>query len=515
MKALKMNKVLRTFSKKNNSGPDISADSEGDAPEAIAKRNVKSFCESSRANGAQGGDEVLYLPPIVDAAESSPSAAGECAYLIRRYLKDDYWKYPDYQYNALMLVRILSDNPGETFTRNIDQKFVETTQKLLRDGRDARVRQMLMETLSSFETTKFYDDGLKPLIEMWKSEKEKAQKNAAKSGRGPMKSFRPPPDQQIRQFQPPPVTDAPYAHSRAQTQNYPSRPSHSRRLPDPAELASRLEEARTSANLLSQMSEETLQQTLMQKDLTADMLQQDFLGNDLLKEFADRCQKASKSIQGYMTAENPAPDPETMGSLIDTDEVLQQALTRHHRGTVKAQKEIARLNQETDLVGTHGDMDTNENGYGSSRRESPSLGAGLGISSSSAGASGSAPRRPNGKGKEREYDPPSAAGPSRSDQALADDPFRDPDEPAGSSAAAGSSSHMVDLEPPFHPGFKNSASYMGRQESAVGKEAMHGAVEEDYAPPPGPPRRLADVSDDDSDGYQDPPNKDKQPMYRY
>ncbi|KAI1263365.1 hypothetical protein F5Y18DRAFT_394057 [Xylariaceae sp. FL1019] len=514
MKALKMNKVLRTFTRKNPSGPDISADSQSDAPEAVAKRSVKSFCESSRANGAQGGDEVLYLPPIVDAAESSPSAAGECAYLIRQYLKEYYWKYPDYQYNALMLVRILSDNPGETFTRNIDQKFVETTQKLLRDGRDSRVRQMLMETLSSFETTKFYDDGLKPLIEMWKSEKEKAQKSSSKSGRGAVKSFRPPPEQQIRQFQPPPVTDAPYAHSRAQ--NYYSRPSHShshsRRLPDPVELTSRLEEARTSAGLLSQMSEETLQQTLMQKDLTADMLQREYLGNDLLKEFSDRCQKASRSIQGYMTAENPAPDPETLGSLIDTDEVLQQALTRHQRGTVKAQKEIARLNQEADLVGTFGDMDTHENGYGTTRRESPPLGAGLGISSSSGGASGSAPRRPNGKGKEREHDPLAAVGPSP----FVEDPFRDPDESAGvSRAAAGSSSHMFDLEPPFHPGFQNSASYVGRQQSAVGKEAMHGAVEEEYAPPPGPPRRQADVSDEDSDGYHDPPNKDKQPMYRY
>lgn len=138
-------------------------------------QHQKSFCESGGRNSTSG-DEVLHLPPIVDAAESSPAAAAECAHLIRKYLKKDFWSRPDYQYNALMLVRILADNPGPTFTRNLDAKFTDTARELLRNGRDARVRQMLMETLSAFEATKFYDDGLTPLIEMWKKEKEKAQK---------------------------------------------------------------------------------------------------------------------------------------------------------------------------------------------------------------------------------------------------------------------------------------------------------------------------------------------------
>lgn len=75
-----------------------------------------------------------------------------------------------------MLIRILSDNPGPTFTRNLDKKFVDTTKELLRSGRDPSVRQMLMETLDSFENTKGYDEGLRPMIEMWKKEKEKAYK---------------------------------------------------------------------------------------------------------------------------------------------------------------------------------------------------------------------------------------------------------------------------------------------------------------------------------------------------
>lgn len=120
---------------------------------------------------------MLYLPPIVDAAESSPQAAAECARLIRKYLKKDYWTKPSYQYNALMLMRILSDNPGQTFTRNLDQKFVDTAKDLLRNGRDPSVLQMLMETLHSFEATKSYDEGMTLLLEMWKKEKEKAQKS--------------------------------------------------------------------------------------------------------------------------------------------------------------------------------------------------------------------------------------------------------------------------------------------------------------------------------------------------
>ena len=133
---------------------------------------------SSHANQSvvPQGDEVTFLPPIVDAAESSPAAAAECARLIRKYLSKDYWSKPSYQYNSIMLIRILSDNPGMTFTRNIDKKFVDTAKELLRTGRDPSVRQMLMETLDTFETTKSYDEGLGPIIEMWKKEKQKAHK---------------------------------------------------------------------------------------------------------------------------------------------------------------------------------------------------------------------------------------------------------------------------------------------------------------------------------------------------
>lgn len=76
-----------------------------------------------------------------------------------------------------MLMRILTDNPGPTFTRNMDQKFVDTVKEVLKSARDPSVVQMLMETMNAFESTKAYDEGLALLIEMWRKEKEKAQKS--------------------------------------------------------------------------------------------------------------------------------------------------------------------------------------------------------------------------------------------------------------------------------------------------------------------------------------------------
>lgn len=75
-----------------------------------------------------------------------------------------------------MLMRILADNPGATFTRNIDKQFAETVKELLRFGRDPSVKQILMETLDNFEREKKEDTNLSILMEMWKKEQEKMSK---------------------------------------------------------------------------------------------------------------------------------------------------------------------------------------------------------------------------------------------------------------------------------------------------------------------------------------------------
>lgn len=138
---------------------------------------------------------MLHLPVIVEAAESSPAAATEAATRIRKFLSKENYQRAYVQYNAIMLVRILADNPGKSFTKNIDSKFVSTVKDLLRDGRDMSVQQILRETLDNFELQRATDETLASLREMWKKEKAKmlkyGDKTASAGGvrRSPLKAY--------------------------------------------------------------------------------------------------------------------------------------------------------------------------------------------------------------------------------------------------------------------------------------------------------------------------------------
>jgi hypothetical protein len=79
-----------------------------------------------------------------------------------------------------MLIRILADNPGPTFTRNFDAAFVKTVKELLREGQDLSVQQILRETLDSLRASKTSNEDMGPLMEMWR--KEKAKDNARSYG---------------------------------------------------------------------------------------------------------------------------------------------------------------------------------------------------------------------------------------------------------------------------------------------------------------------------------------------
>jgi GAT domain len=296
------------------------------------------------------------------------------------------------------------------------------------------------------------------------------------------------------------------------SQNYFSRSHSSKKLPSPVELASRLEEARISAKLLEQVVINTPPQEI--------------LNNELIKEFADRCLSASRSIQAYMVSDNPAPDNDTMENLIDTNEQLQAALHQHQRGVLNARKQLG-INErsanatpspvsEQQLNGLEKPMQWQNTQAGSSISTPPTL----------------PPRQMvgNGKGKEAAvYNPgPSGLGKDLPTEP-AEDPFRDPQPEGGSSSKAGSSSALDTLssEPPprlgfepFHPGFSTTSSYVGRQESAVGKVAMSGAGSH----PAEEPRTATldvgsgphdyDEDEDDDDLYEGTPKK-KEPMYRY
>ncbi|KAK0612312.1 hypothetical protein B0T17DRAFT_543225 [Bombardia bombarda] len=505
MKNFSMNKVLGTIKKKptigatgvvaEDSPASVPAPSPNSTPEVIAAFYVKQFCQSG---GSHSGDDVTYLPPIVEAAESSPAAAAECARYIRKFLYREYWSRPSHQYNAIMLIRILSDNPGPTFTRNMDKKFVDAAKDLLRSGRDGNVRQMLMETLDSFENAKGYDEGLGLIIEMWKKEKEKAYK--AYGGR---------PHASHQAYQAPGSTAAPNPHS----QNYFSRAHSNKTLPNAVELANRLEEARTSAGLLEQV--------------VACTPPSEVLSNDLIREFADRCLSASRSIQGYMTAENPAPDNDTMESLIDTNEQLQQALNHHQRAMLNAKKQLGLGERSNDPSPSPPSVNDHTRPHQTGGPWQPPA---VDSASSPQPPRINAPpipsRKGNGKGKATAdmWDTAAAAGPSRSSTGTPrhdeDDPFRDPQPESSASSArrvaggsgpgsggGGGGAGGSDDTPryayePFHPGFGSSALQH--------KDRDGGA----------PPDPVTPVSDDgmydENDAYRaTPPSKKSEPVYRF
>lgn len=295
------------------------------------------------------------------------------------------------------------------------------------------------------------------------------------------------------------------------------------RLPNPVELANRLEEARTSAKLLEQVVTCTPPSEV--------------LSNDLIKEFADRCLSASRSIQGYMSATNPAPDNDTMESLLDTNEQLQRSLNQHQRAVLNAKKQLGLGERSSHESGVPQHPVQDQSGWGPT---APSGSNGLWNQPSSASASSSrrdlsaplpAPpvpsRKPvgNGKGKasetwERE---PSAAGPSRSNSNTPqlhhdeDDPFRDPQPEvsgssyrpsgAGEGAATGSGSRYG--WEAYHPGFgggNTSSSNPTQQQQRGGG----GAPQLDPVTP---------VSDDglydNDDAYRATPGKKSEAVYRY
>lgn len=290
----------------------------------------------------------------------------------------------------------------------------------------------------------------------------------------------------------PRVLNAPPFDQQQQQQEYFARAHNNKKIPSPVELANRLEEARTSAKLLEQVVGCTPPSEI--------------LSNDLIKEFSDRCLSASRSIQGYMSAD-PAPDNDTMESLLDTNEQLQRSLNQHQRAVLQAKKHL---------------------GLGEPRNSSSPTGQGPQVS----GAAGGGPWQPspesatatpanygppptlpdrnqvvsNGKGKATENTWSSAApGPSRSNnttpQQHADDdgdPFRDPaPEPSSLRNQAQGDLPSLPFEP-FHPGFNPSTH---------GKD---GSGKLDPVTPVS-----ADSLYDNDDKYGATPKKPTEHVYRY
>jgi hypothetical protein len=205
-----------------------------------------------------------------------------------------------------MLIRILADNPGPSFTKNLDKQFADTVKHLLRNGTDPSVAQILKETLDALEREKAFDTNLNTVFAMWRKEKG-LMENAAK------------------QFGPRRLNAPSWSAGQQFQGGFSSGGGRSSRgLPEPVELAGRIEEARTSAKLLLQLVQSTPPNEL--------------IGNDLVKEFAERCTSAQRSIQGYIACDNPAPDDDTMLTLIETNEQLSLAASKHQRAVLQARR---------------------------------------------------------------------------------------------------------------------------------------------------------------------------------
>ncbi|KAL9018384.1 MAG: hypothetical protein Q9185_004291 [Variospora sp. 1 TL-2023] len=297
----------------------------GDSPEATIARGIRLFCESGGANNQ--GDEFLHLPVIVEAAESSPAAAREAANRIRKFLGSNNYQRAYVQYNAIMLVRILTDNPGKSFTINLDTKFASTVKELLRAGRDMSVQQILRETLDSFEASKADDETLAPLREMWKKEKLKWSKAGnAVSRNAPTSSTHSGNHPYPMTMAQPTIQSPNYTAvgSVRQEHNYFPRNHRPRGLPPPHELSQRVEEARTSSKLLLQVVQSTPPNEVLQ--------------NELIKEFVERCQSASRSVQRYINSDDPPPDEDTLLTLIETNDQISTALSRYQRAMLQARR---------------------------------------------------------------------------------------------------------------------------------------------------------------------------------
>lgn len=76
-----------------------------------------------------------------------------------------------------MLMRILADNPGHSFTRHFDSKFCTTIKELLRNGRDWHVQHYLREYLAQLEASRHWDDDLQLLLQTWAKEKAKGNRS--------------------------------------------------------------------------------------------------------------------------------------------------------------------------------------------------------------------------------------------------------------------------------------------------------------------------------------------------
>jgi len=178
-----------------------------------------------------------------------------------------------------------------------------------------------------------------------------------------------------------------------------------------------------------------------------------------------------------MIAENPAPDNDTMETLIDTNDRLNRALSQHQRGVLNARKTLGLGNGESTPPSNR-----------SSEGFAPPAGPPPPKTNSGFTAPPPIPssRPAVGRKSVPQVPPPGDFAPV-DDSEEEKDPFRDPtaaNPPFPSDKPSNAASQFNDTlgVEPYHPGFQETKSFVGRQDSSVGHLTMHAAVEEEESP---------------------------------
>jgi len=180
-----------------------------------------------------------------------------------------------------------------------------------------------------------------------------------------------------------------------------------------------------------------------------------------------------------MIAENPGPDNDTMETLIETNEQLSKAMNQHQRAVLNARK-IAGVGNGEVAMPPSGPPPRTESGFAAPPAGPPPI--------------LSKPTPPNRKAVKNapQIPPPGDYVPNLSDDdEVARNPFADPEKEVarpglGLTAAKPKLPFPADQPPvakeqfndrlgiePYHPGFRETNSYVGRQDSSLGNATMH------------------------------------------
>ena len=235
-----------------------------------------------------------------------------------------------------------------------------------------------------------------------------------------------------------------YNQNPQQQQNYFARNHRPHGLPPPAELAQRVEEAKTSAKLLSQVVQSTPPAEV--------------LGNELIKEFVERCQSASRSIQSYIHSDNPAPDEDTLLTLIETNDQLATAMSRHQHALLQAR----RVTGVSPSPLTHRQTQNGPFEAPTGRPDGPSRGQ------SFSPPAGSLPRKQSLFGDYNEANHPS-------------DNLQTPLVPQSYGLPPSIVTEENNQPSSYRPGYQGYSSYANRQKSPTVSTTMHGGDADDEA----------------------------------